>query len=55
MGASPAISVVIPFFNEEANIDALFVRLLPVLRAMGRSFEMVCVDDGSKDRTLAKP
>jgi undecaprenyl-phosphate 4-deoxy-4-formamido-L-arabinose transferase len=51
--AEPALSVVIPFFNEEDNVEALFGRLLPALRAIGRSFEVVCVDDGSKDRTLA--
>jgi len=51
--AEPALSVVIPFFNEEDNVEALFKRLLPALRAIGRSFEVVCVDDGSKDRTLA--
>jgi len=52
--ADPLLSVVVPFFNEEANVDALFARLLPALRAAGRPFEVVCVDDGSKDRTLAK-
>jgi undecaprenyl-phosphate 4-deoxy-4-formamido-L-arabinose transferase len=50
--AAPALSVVVPFFNEEDNIDALFGRLLPSLRALGRPFEVVCVDDGSRDRTL---
>jgi undecaprenyl-phosphate 4-deoxy-4-formamido-L-arabinose transferase len=50
--ADPELSIVIPFFNEEPNIDALFARLLPPLRALGRSFEVVCVDDGSRDRTL---
>jgi undecaprenyl-phosphate 4-deoxy-4-formamido-L-arabinose transferase len=50
---APFLSVVIPFFNEEPNIDVLFKRLLPVLRGMGRTFEVVCVDDGSRDRTLA--
>ena len=54
MPADPSLSVVVPFFNEEANVDALFARLLPALRAAGRTFEVVCVDDGSRDRTLAK-
>jgi undecaprenyl-phosphate 4-deoxy-4-formamido-L-arabinose transferase len=52
VAAEPFLSVVVPFFNEEDNIDALFGRLLPSLRAIGRPFEVVCVDDGSKDRTL---
>jgi len=52
--ADPSFSVVVPFFDEEENVDAFFGRLLPVLRETGRSFEVVCVDDGSRDRTLAK-
>jgi undecaprenyl-phosphate 4-deoxy-4-formamido-L-arabinose transferase len=47
----PELSVVIPMYNEEGNVTALFDRLLPVLRALGRSWEVVCVDDGSRDRT----
>jgi undecaprenyl-phosphate 4-deoxy-4-formamido-L-arabinose transferase len=54
VGAEPDLSVVIPLYNEEGNVDALLARLLPVLRAAGRSFEVVCVDDGSRDATLAK-
>jgi undecaprenyl-phosphate 4-deoxy-4-formamido-L-arabinose transferase len=54
VAAEPSLSVVVPFFDEEENVDALFARLLPVLRGMGRTFEVVCVDDGSRDRTLAK-
>jgi len=53
VAAEPFLSVVVPFFNEEPNIDALFGRLLPALRMLGRPFEVVCVDDGSKDRTLS--
>jgi undecaprenyl-phosphate 4-deoxy-4-formamido-L-arabinose transferase len=52
--AEPDLSVVVPFFNEEGNVDALFARLLPTLRPLGRPFEVVCVDDGSRDRTLDK-
>lgn len=48
------LSVVVPFFNEDANISAFFARLLPVLHGLGRSFEVVCIDDGSTDATLAK-
>ena len=46
------LSVVVPVFNEEANLATLFARTLPVLRALGRPFEMVLVDDGSRDATL---
>jgi undecaprenyl-phosphate 4-deoxy-4-formamido-L-arabinose transferase len=50
----PYLSVVIPVFNEEENLDGLFERLLPVLRGIGRPFEAIFVDDGSRDRTLEK-
>jgi undecaprenyl-phosphate 4-deoxy-4-formamido-L-arabinose transferase len=46
------LSVVVPVFNEEANLATLFARTLPVLRALGRPFEFVLVDDGSRDGTL---
>ena len=46
------LSVVVPVFNEEANLPALFARTLPVLRRLGRPFELVLVDDGSRDATL---
>jgi len=50
---SPSISVVIPFYDEEANVRALHQALTPVLEALGREYEVVAVDDGSKDGTLA--
>ena len=53
MAETPFLSVVIPFYFEEENVEALFARLLPALRAHGDSFEVVCVDDGSRDRTPA--
>jgi len=46
------VSVVIPVYNEEANLAALMSRLLPVLNDMGKSFEVILVDDGSKDNSL---
>ena len=46
------ISVVVPLYNEEENIDALFRRLLAVLEAINTSYEIVCVNDGSRDNTL---
>ncbi|MCL2123399.1 MAG: glycosyltransferase family 2 protein [Desulfovibrionaceae bacterium] len=47
------ISVIIPCYNEAEGIDALFARLLPVLEATRRPWEIVAVNDGSKDGTLA--
>ncbi len=52
--ASPLLSVIIPCFNEGENVPILFGRLLPALRALGVSFEVVCVNDGSRDDTLER-
>ncbi len=49
---APFLSIVIPLYNEAENVESLCARLLPVLRALGRSFEVIFVDDGSRDRTL---
>jgi len=47
----PDISVVIPVYNEEAVLPQLFARLYPVLDAIGRDYEVVFIDDGSRDRS----
>ncbi|WP_018266105.1 glycosyltransferase family 2 protein [Methylosinus sp. LW4] len=49
----PEISVAIPVFNEAANLRPLVARLKPVLERCAASFEIVFVDDGSSDETLA--
>jgi len=49
----PSISIVCPMYCERGSVDPLFNRLLPVLESLGESFEIVCVDDGSTDETLA--
>lgn len=46
------VSVVVPVYNEEANLPHLLPRLVPVLEGMGRPWEIVFVDDGSRDRSL---
>jgi glycosyltransferase involved in cell wall biosynthesis len=46
------ISVVIPFYNEEANIDQLFKRLETITDSLDIEYEIICVNDGSKDNTL---
>ncbi len=48
----PLISVVLPIYNEEANIPTLWARLAPILRALG-TYEVVFVNDGSRDRSAA--
>ena len=49
----PVISVVIPVFNEQQGLPLLFERLYPALDALGRSYEVVFVDDGSRDGSVA--
>ena len=49
----PKLSVVIPVFNEEAVLPTLFERLYPALDALGMPYEIVFVNDGSKDRSVA--
>ncbi len=46
------ISVVIPFYNEEKNVDYLFQRLIEVLDKLKTTYEIICVNDGSQDDTL---
>ena len=46
------LSIVIPLYNEEKNIAYLFERLTAVLNKITSSYEIVCVNDGSKDNTL---
>ena len=52
MAGAPEISVVIPIYNEYDGLPALFARLYPALDALGRSYELILVDDGSRDRSL---
>jgi undecaprenyl-phosphate 4-deoxy-4-formamido-L-arabinose transferase len=47
----PEISVVIPVYNEEAGLAKLFARLYPALDALATTYEIVFVNDGSRDRS----
>jgi glycosyltransferase involved in cell wall biosynthesis len=47
----PKYSIVVPFHNEEENVTALYDRVKLVMEQVGESFELVLVDDGSRDRT----
>jgi glycosyltransferase involved in cell wall biosynthesis len=47
----PKYSIVVPFHNEEENVTKLYDRVKDVMEHVGSSFEMVFVDDGSRDRT----
>ncbi|TAF03679.1 MAG: glycosyltransferase [Nostocales cyanobacterium] len=46
------LSVIVPMYNEEPNIDYLFERLVSTLDRLKLKYEIVCVNDGSKDNTL---
>jgi undecaprenyl-phosphate 4-deoxy-4-formamido-L-arabinose transferase len=49
----PRVSVIIPVYNEEAVLPALFERLYPALDALGQTYEVIFVNDGSSDRSAA--
>jgi dolichyl-phosphate beta-glucosyltransferase len=51
--ASPALSVVIPAFNEASRLPPSVELILEYLRAGGRTYEVIVVDDGSRDSTVA--
>lgn len=53
-GPNPELSLVIPFYNEGTNVEALFARLVPVLDGLGVTWEIICVNDGSRDDTLLR-
>ena len=44
-------SIVVPYHNEEENVTVLYARLKQVMEQVGESFELIFVDDGSRDRT----
>ncbi len=48
--STPEISIVIPVYNEEENIEALCRRLFKTMDAQKRSYELIIVDDGSADK-----
>ncbi len=51
--STPVLSVVIPVYNEEESLTALFDRLYPALDKLQRSYEVIFIDDGSKDKSVA--
>jgi glycosyltransferase involved in cell wall biosynthesis len=52
--SAPEVSVFLPVFNEEANIEPLTARLTDALGELRRSYEIIYVDDGSTDNSLDK-
>jgi len=53
-GVPPALSIVVPVFDEEGNVGPLHAELTRVAAALGRPYEIVFVNDGSRDATLAR-
>ena len=49
---TPYLSIVIPVYNEQENLRALHRALSPVLTALGKTYEVIYVDDGSIDQSL---
>ncbi len=51
---NPELSLIVPMFNESAGIDVFFAALEPVLAEMDIDYEVICIDDGSRDDTLER-
>ena len=51
--AQPYLTVVIPVYNEQENLPALFARLTTVLDRIGKPYEILFTNDGSRDNSLA--
>ncbi len=52
--STPRLSVVVPCYNEAPNVEAFFARLVPVLESTQLTWEVVCINDGSRDDTLER-
>lgn len=50
----PVLSLVVPMFNESGNLDKLFARLSEVMAELNVTYEIVCVDDGSRDDSVSR-
>jgi glycosyltransferase involved in cell wall biosynthesis len=50
----PAVSFVVPVYNEEGNVEAVHADITRAGRAFGRPYEIIFVNDGSTDRTLER-
>src|SRR5919106_4669343 len=47
------ISIIAPFYNEASCVSRFFARLIPTMRSLGEPFDILCINDGSHDATLA--
>ena len=48
----PEISVVVPIYNEQETVEELYQRITATMEALGRPYEIVAVDDGSRDQSV---
>jgi glycosyltransferase involved in cell wall biosynthesis len=48
------VSIVIPLYNEEESVDALHREVTAAAERLGREYELILVDDGSRDGTVEK-
>lgn len=52
MSERPYLSVVVPLYNEEGNVKELHKRISEACKNLGKSFEIIFIDDGSSDGTV---
>ena len=50
----PQLSLIVPVYNESSNLDLFYERVLKVLKPLNVSYEILFIDDGSKDDSLEK-
>lgn len=50
----PELSVIVPFYNETDTVEAVLEEILSLLKSIGRSFEVLAINDGSTDKTADK-
>ena len=48
------VSIIVPMHNEEDVVDRFFATVKPILQGLDGAYEILCVDDGSRDGTLAR-
>ena len=49
--AQPAVSIIVPIFNEEENLPHLYGEVVAALEGWRPDFELILIDDGSRDRS----
>jgi glycosyltransferase involved in cell wall biosynthesis len=52
--ASPLLTIAVPIYNEQDNVQLLYERTRDALEALGRSWELILVNDGSRDESAAR-